>query len=70
MYLVQEGVNKPGICDIYKTDQPQFAYIADVCVSKHARRLGIGRNMIFLAINISFSHGKIKNKFSLMFLKY
>jgi ribosomal protein S18 acetylase RimI-like enzyme len=61
MFLVQEGVNKPGICDIYKTGQPQFGYIADVCVSKHARRQGIGRNMISLAINISFSHGKIKN---------
>ncbi|KAF3326954.1 Acetyltransferase (GNAT) family [Carex littledalei] len=57
-----EGVNKPGICDIYRTDQPQFGYISDVCVSKHARRQGIGRNMIYLAINVSFSHG-VENVF-------
>ncbi|KAJ4794790.1 Acyl-CoA N-acyltransferases (NAT) superfamily protein [Rhynchospora pubera] len=52
-----EGINKPGICDIYKTSQPQFGYISNVCVSKHARRQGIGRNMMALAINISFSDG-------------
>ncbi|KAF3795335.1 hypothetical protein EJ110_NYTH05409 [Nymphaea thermarum] len=40
---------KPGIQHLYQRDTERYAYVANVCVAKFARRQGIASNMLQLA---------------------
>ncbi|CAN6478353.1 unnamed protein product [Victoria cruziana] len=48
---------KPGIQQLYRRDTQRYAYVANVCVAKFARRQGIASNMLQLAIEAAKESG-------------
>ncbi|XP_074561577.1 GCN5-related N-acetyltransferase 6, chloroplastic-like isoform X1 [Curcuma longa] len=52
-----ERIKQPAYCSIYQADQPKYAYISDLCVSKHYRRKGIAKNMLLLANEAATTYG-------------
>ncbi|KAJ8476313.1 hypothetical protein OPV22_020040 [Ensete ventricosum] len=52
-----ERMKPPASSNIYQTERPRYAYIANLCVAKHARRQGIATNMLTLAIEVAASYG-------------
>ncbi|KAI8017126.1 putative N-acetyltransferase san [Camellia lanceoleosa] len=52
-----ERVKAPLFCSIDKTGQNRYSYIANLCVSKSARRQGIATNMLYFAVKLAKSNG-------------
>ncbi|URE10393.1 FR47-like protein [Musa troglodytarum] len=53
----QERMKPPASSNLHQTERPRYAYIANLCVAKHARRQGIATNMLSLAIEVAASYG-------------
>ncbi|GMP36808.1 hypothetical protein CsSME_00008814 [Camellia sinensis var. sinensis] len=52
-----EMVKAPLFCSIDRTGQNRYSYIANLCVSKSARRQGIAMNMLYFAVKLAKSNG-------------
>ncbi|RWW15616.1 hypothetical protein GW17_00020539 [Ensete ventricosum] len=52
-----ECLKPPASSNFYRADQPKYAYVANLCVAKHARRQGIATNLLLLAIDAAISYG-------------
>ncbi|KAG6477248.1 hypothetical protein ZIOFF_066500 [Zingiber officinale] len=52
-----ERIKEPASCSIYRANQPKYAYISDLCVSKYYRRKGIATNMLLLANEAATTYG-------------
>ncbi|KAI9113692.1 hypothetical protein K1719_014943 [Acacia pycnantha] len=54
-----ERVKAPPLvfCSIDRTPPSRYGYIANLCVAKSARRLGIASNMLYFAVEYAKSHG-------------
>ncbi|XP_061352509.1 GCN5-related N-acetyltransferase 6, chloroplastic-like isoform X2 [Gastrolobium bilobum] len=52
-----ERVKAPLFCNIKRTPPSRYAYIANLCVAKSARRQGIASNMIYFAVETAKSNG-------------
>ncbi|KAI7981888.1 putative N-acetyltransferase san [Camellia lanceoleosa] len=52
-----ERVKAPLFCNIDKTGQNRYSYIANLCVSKSARRQGIATNMLYVVVKLAKSNG-------------
>ncbi|CAL9054792.1 GCN5-related N-acetyltransferase 6, chloroplastic [Musa acuminata AAA Group] len=52
-----ERMKPPASSNLSQTERPRYAYIANLCVAKHARRQGIATNMLSLAIEVATSYG-------------
>ncbi|KAG0476450.1 hypothetical protein HPP92_013291 [Vanilla planifolia] len=52
-----EHAKAPLSCGVYRADLPRFAYIANLCVAKHARRQGVASSMLLVAMDAALSCG-------------
>ncbi|XP_028787002.1 uncharacterized protein LOC114742938 isoform X2 [Neltuma alba] len=54
-----EGVKAPPLLfrSIDRTPPSRYGYIANLCVAKSARRVGIASNMLYFAVEYAKSHG-------------
>lgn len=62
MVLLQERVKRPIFNNIKKTTSNSYGYIANLCVTKSARRQGVARNMLQFAVKSARLQGKMKMK--------
>ncbi|CAL0306949.1 unnamed protein product [Lupinus luteus] len=53
----QERENAPPFCSINRTPSSRYGYIANLCVTKSARRQGIASNMLHFAVESAKSYG-------------
>lgn len=65
----QECLKPPASSNFYRADQPRYAYVANLCVAKHARRQGIATNMLLLAIDAAVSYGKTQPSIQCFYAK-
>lgn len=60
--LLQERVKRPIFNNIKKTTSNSYGYIANLCVTKSARRQGVARNMLQFAVKSAKLQGEMKMK--------
>lgn len=58
MLCLQEHVKSSIFCTSKSGTNHRYAYVANVCVTKYARRQGIASNMLQLAIEIAEISGR------------
>lgn len=64
-FFEQERTKAPLFGFVNKKPSTKFAYIANLCVAKSARRKGIAKNMLQFAISLAEKQGKHKEQESL-----
>lgn len=60
MLLFQEVKRvSPVLASLKPNDAHKYAYVANLCVAKFARRQGIATNILYLAIDMAISIGNL-----------
>lgn len=69
MLLFQEVKRvSPVLASQRPNDAHKYAYVANLCVAKFARRQGIATNLLYLAIDMAISIGIMSFSFSFIYL--